>query len=169
MIDWCGKSHQAENLSSCSYSAFCTYTGDIGGCLDDGSDAGRHGWWVFVRWLIYLSKTCSQQHNNVIDTSRHKWLTVATMVPQLSSSLHTTITQFVGWLMYTPPPFSVISAIWSTTRPLLIPIRYLLALLSTLQSYKEWQTVSARGQCARGEARGCQLWRVLTLPKKGKL
>jgi hypothetical protein len=26
MIDRCEKSHQAENLSSCSYSAFCAYT-----------------------------------------------------------------------------------------------------------------------------------------------
>ena len=26
MIDRCEKSHRAENLSSCSYSAFCAYT-----------------------------------------------------------------------------------------------------------------------------------------------
>jgi len=26
MINRCKKSHQAENLSSCSYSAFCAYT-----------------------------------------------------------------------------------------------------------------------------------------------
>jgi hypothetical protein len=26
MIDQCEKLHQAENLSSCSYSAFCAYT-----------------------------------------------------------------------------------------------------------------------------------------------
>jgi len=41
MIDRCKKSHQAENLSSCSYSAFCAYTANthhaammsrIGGC-----------------------------------------------------------------------------------------------------------------------------------------
>jgi hypothetical protein len=43
MIDRCEKSHQAENLSSCSYSAFCAYTANthhaammsrIGGCKE---------------------------------------------------------------------------------------------------------------------------------------
>jgi hypothetical protein len=53
-----------------------------GGCQGDGSEAGRHGQRVRVRKLIYLAKCTSQQPTTSIDTSWHKYSTIAAMVPQ---------------------------------------------------------------------------------------
>jgi len=101
MIDRFEKLHRAENLCSCSYSAFCTYIANrhhafmmswIGRCEEPTDSV-----WRLLRWRLGsqppwsegacllanlpLAKHTSQQPTTSVDTLWHKLLTTATMVP----------------------------------------------------------------------------------------